>query len=88
MNLRLSAAAADAFNPTLEGLDAKLSKYINDNPVRIDGRPRASGILDTVRSAVAHGVKVPSEFEDKTVIDPLVSFSGLPLLFSLAQAFL
>ncbi|KAH6885045.1 histidine phosphatase superfamily, partial [Coprinopsis sp. MPI-PUGE-AT-0042] len=26
---------------------------------------------DTVRSAVAHGVKVPSEFEDKTVIDPL-----------------
>ncbi|KAH6891918.1 histidine phosphatase superfamily [Coprinopsis sp. MPI-PUGE-AT-0042] len=71
LQIGFAKAAADAFNPTLEGLDAKLSKYINDNPVRIDGRPRASGILDTVRSAVAHGVKVPSEFEDKTVIDPL-----------------
>lgn len=42
------SAAADALNPTLATLDKKLSKFTDGNPVRIDGRPRASGILDTV----------------------------------------
>jgi len=37
--------------------------------MRIDGRPRASGILDTIRAAVAHGINVPPEFEDKSVMD-------------------
>ena len=46
----LETAAAIAWNPTLEPLDEKLSKYIGGNPVRLDGRPRASGILDTVSS--------------------------------------
>jgi hypothetical protein len=41
-------AAAVAWNPTLEPLDEKISKYIGGNPVRLDGKPRASGILDTV----------------------------------------
>jgi hypothetical protein len=45
-------AAADAYNPTLEYLDKRLSKYINGNPIRVDGRPRASGILDTVSATV------------------------------------
>lgn len=42
-------AAAAAYNHTLEPLDKKLSKYLGGNPIRIDGKPRASGILDTVR---------------------------------------
>ena len=46
--LTLETAATIAWNPTLEPLDEKLSKYIGGNPVRLDGRPRASGILDTV----------------------------------------
>lgn len=41
-------AAAAAWNTTLEPLDKKLSKYIGGNPIRLDGKPRASGILDTV----------------------------------------
>jgi hypothetical protein len=45
-------AAADALNPTLATLDKKLSKFIDGNPVRIDGKPRASGILDTVGSLI------------------------------------
>ena len=45
-----SVAAAEAYNHTLEHLDKKISKYIDGNPIRIDGKPRASGILDTVRS--------------------------------------
>ena len=39
-----------------------------------DGSPRASGVLDTIRSASANGVKIPSEFENKTTMDILVSF--------------
>ncbi|KAG5654582.1 hypothetical protein H0H81_000107 [Sphagnurus paluster] len=81
-------SAAAAYNPTLEHLDARLSKYLDGQPVRVDGKPRASGIMDTVstptpilqmmsldgiyrqvRAAIAHGIKVPPEFEDKAVVD-------------------
>jgi len=44
----LETAATIAWNSTLEPLDEKLSKYIGGNTVRLDGKPRASGILDTV----------------------------------------
>lgn len=43
-------AACDKYNPKLAALDEKVSSYIDGNPVRIDGHPRASGILDTVRA--------------------------------------
>ncbi|KAL1743996.1 histidine phosphatase superfamily [Schizophyllum fasciatum] len=59
-------AAAAAYNPSLATLDKKLSKYTG-GPIRVDGRPRASGILDTIRAAAAHGVKVPPEFEERAV---------------------
>jgi len=39
-------------NPTLEPLDKKISKYIGGKPIRIDGSPKASGILETVSSSV------------------------------------
>jgi len=58
-------------NPTLEPLDKKISKYIGGNPVRIDGSPKASGILETIRAATANGVKVPKEFLDPAVMDPI-----------------
>ena len=45
-------AAAVSMNPTLEPLDKKISKYIGGNPIRIDGSPKASGILETVSSAL------------------------------------
>ncbi|KAJ3820409.1 histidine phosphatase superfamily [Lentinula raphanica] len=78
-------AAASAYNHTLEPLDKKISKYIDGHPVRIDGKPRASGILDTIRAATAHNVKVPPEFEEKGVIDVIEKavvaewFAGNPL---------
>lgn len=100
-----SAAAAEAYNHTLEQLDEKVSKYIDGNPIRIDGRPRASGIFDTVktnifsvqshpnirsalqiRAAVAHGIKVPPEFEDESVIDLIVGTNINPIILGL-QAF-
>lgn len=69
----MSPAAASAYNHTLEKLDSKIAKYNDGNPIRVDGRPRASGILDTIRAAVANGVKVPAEFNDPSVIDVIVS---------------
>ncbi|KAF8970225.1 histidine phosphatase superfamily [Flammula alnicola] len=51
-----ATAAAQAYNPSLELLDKKVSKYLNGGPIRI-------------RAAIAHGVKVPPEFEDKSIVD-------------------
>ena len=92
--LMFSTVAATArWNSRLQTLDERLSKYINGNPIRVDGSPRASGILDTVsprkaltrwcsdrelpiqiRSAAAHGFKVPDDFWDPKVIDLIVCF--------------
>jgi hypothetical protein len=44
---------------------------MNDRPIRIDGSPRANGILDTIMVCKAHGIKVPSEFEDVKVLETL-----------------
>ncbi|KAH0834797.1 hypothetical protein J3R83DRAFT_10398 [Lanmaoa asiatica] len=84
-------AAAARWNSRLQTLDKRLSKYIKGKPIRVDGSPRASGILDTVsprkaltswflnirlhtqvRSAAAHGLKVPDDFWDPKVIDLIV----------------
>jgi len=48
----LPPAAAVSMNPALEPLDKKISKYIGGNPIRIDGSPKASGILETVSFAL------------------------------------
>ncbi|KAF8157020.1 histidine phosphatase superfamily [Crassisporium funariophilum] len=69
LQVGFATAAAAAYNHTLEPLDKKVSKYLDGNPIRVDGKPRASGVMDTVRSAIAHGIKVPAEFEDKAIVD-------------------
>jgi len=69
LEIGFAQAAAASWNRVLEPLDKKIGKYIGNNPVRLDGRPRASGIFDTVRSAVANNVSVPREFSEKGVLD-------------------
>ncbi|KAF8317194.1 phosphoglycerate mutase-like protein [Clavulina sp. PMI_390] len=64
-------AAIEKYNPRLAAFNAELSPYINGNPVQIDGKPRASGILDTIRAAKSHGVPVPAVFEDTSIMLPL-----------------
>lgn len=71
LQVAFAKAAATTYNPSLARLDDKLSKYIQGNPVRVDGKPRASGIMDTVRAAIAHGIKVPAEFQDKAIVDTI-----------------
>ncbi|CCO29522.1 hypothetical protein BN14_03536 [Rhizoctonia solani AG-1 IB] len=70
--LAFNLAAAKDNNPNLERLDSKLSKYIGGNPIRIDGRPRLSGILDTIRAADAHGFRIPPEFKDPNTVEIMV----------------
>ncbi|CCA68200.1 related to acid phosphatase ACP2 precursor [Serendipita indica DSM 11827] len=67
-------AAAEKLNPTLKPLDKRLSKYLDGEPVRVDGKPRASGILDTIRAAKAHNIRVPREFNDQSTMD-LIEFA-------------
>ncbi|KAJ1302017.1 hypothetical protein OPQ81_000852 [Rhizoctonia solani] len=69
--LAFNLAAAKDNNPTLKQFDSKLSKYIGGNPIRIDGKPRLSGILDTVRAADAHGIPIPPEFKDPDIVAAL-----------------
>lgn len=68
LELQFAEAAVAVWNPRLQPLDKKVSRYIGGRPLRLDGTPRASGILDTVRSAAAHGFRVPPEFMDDNVI--------------------
>ncbi|KAI0776494.1 histidine phosphatase superfamily [Irpex lacteus] len=69
LEIGFAKAAAAAWNHALEPLDERIGRYIGNNPVRLDGRPRASGIFDTVRSAMANNVSVPKEFHEKGVMD-------------------
>ncbi|KAG2139336.1 histidine phosphatase superfamily [Suillus clintonianus] len=68
LELQFAEVAVAIWNSRLEPLDKKVSKYIGGRPLRLDGTPRASGILDTVRSAAAHGFRVPPEFSEDSVI--------------------
>ncbi|TCD67802.1 hypothetical protein EIP91_011930 [Steccherinum ochraceum] len=72
LQIGFAKAAAQTWNSTLEPLDEKISKYIGGNPIRLDGKPRASGILDTVKAAQAHSISVPGEFKEKGVLDVIV----------------
>jgi acid phosphatase len=64
-----SKLAASIHNPQLALLDDRLSPHLEGALPRVDGHPRLSGILDTVRASKAHGIPIPSVFEDKDVVD-------------------
>lgn len=43
----------------------------NRSPLRIDSKPRANGILDTIYVSRAHGIRTPVEFQDPLVLKTL-----------------
>lgn len=63
--------AAKVHNPSLEPLDSRLSPVCGGSPPRIDGHPRLNGILDTVKAASAHGIKVDPVFKDPKVAETM-----------------
>jgi len=62
LQAEFAALAAKEHNPKLAHLDHRLSQFNDDRPIRVDSKPRLSGVLDTVRAAYAHGLSVPPEF--------------------------
>lgn len=55
-------AMAEKYNPELAKLEG-VSKYIDGRPLKIDGSPRASGVLDTVSEYGHSGIlPVPHKF--------------------------
>ncbi|KAF2665590.1 phosphoglycerate mutase-like protein [Microthyrium microscopicum] len=65
---------ADRHNtsPALQHATKLIGKYV-EGDVRVDGKPRLSGILDTVNATLAHGplTRLPSEFYDPQLRDTL-----------------
>lgn len=64
LELIVNVAATEKYNPKLAALNEQLSPYIDGNPVRIDGKPRASGILDTVSF---DDLSLPRSFDNNLV---------------------
>jgi acid phosphatase len=68
LDREFSKFAAEIHNPRLASLDTLLSPQLEGALPRVDGHPRLNGILDTVRAAKAHGLTIPSIFEDERVM--------------------
>ncbi|UZJ52146.1 hypothetical protein CBS101457_001466 [Exobasidium rhododendri] len=68
LDREFSKLAAHIHNPRLSSLDAILSPQLEGALPRVDGHPRLNGILDTVRASKAHGIVIPSVFEDEKVM--------------------
>lgn len=61
--------------PEMAYLNKKIGKWMpTETPtIAVDGRPRLSGIMDTVNATLAHGndTRLPNEFYDKKVRDDI-----------------
>lgn len=71
LDAQFSRTVASLLNPSLEEHDPILSPHLGGVPARVDGHPRLSGILDTVRAATAHGFEVPEVFTRPEVVKSL-----------------
>ncbi|WFD33980.1 acid phosphatase [Malassezia cuniculi] len=61
---RFERSAAELYNPQLAALDSVISPHNNGRPPRVDGQPRLSGLIDTIRVAQAHNIPIPEPFKD------------------------
>ena len=66
---KFAAQAIRLYNPLLEQFDADIAPHNNGSPARLDSHPRLSGLIDTVRSADAHGIPTPAIFHDEFAKD-------------------
>lgn len=59
-----SVKAAVEWDPKLKISSQILSKWIPDG-ITVNGRPKATGIFDTITSCIANGIGLPSELMDE-----------------------
>lgn len=69
-----TARAAQRWNESedMEYVNRKIGKWMPDGSkrIKIDGKPRLSGIMDTINASMAHGdgTKLPKEFYDEKML--------------------
>lgn len=71
LDSQFSRTVASLLNPSLQQYDPVLSPHLAGVGPRVDGHPRLSGILDTVRAATAHGFPVPKVFSEQEMLRSL-----------------
>ncbi|WFD42613.1 acid phosphatase [Malassezia psittaci] len=71
MLAKFADQAASLYNPALAQFDKHIAPHNNGQGPRVDGRPRLSGLIDTARSAIAHGVPAPIPFLDEEIMDQM-----------------
>lgn len=56
-------------SPEMQHLKDRIGKWVPDGHIAVDGRPRLSGIMDTVNATLAHGpaTRLPAEFYEEEV---------------------
>lgn len=63
--------AAKEWNPILTGKASEiLGKYV-DAPVRIDGNPRLSGLMDTINATRGNNLPLPAALQDKELLETM-----------------
>lgn len=68
---KFAKQAAFIYNPRLEALDVHIAPHNSGNGPRVDGRPRLSGLIDTARAALAHGIPTPLPFLNEEIMQQM-----------------
>lgn len=71
LDAQFSSTVASLLNPSLQQYDPVISPHLGGIAPRVDGHPRLSGVLDTIRAASAHGYAVPEIFTRPEVVETL-----------------
>ncbi|KAI8985872.1 histidine phosphatase superfamily [Pilobolus umbonatus] len=67
LSRQFQKTVADMMKDELKSISERLKPYVKE--VSLDSHPSANGILDTVISAKVHGLKVPSDIDNKLLED-------------------
>lgn len=65
---RFERSASELYNPQLAAFDPLIAPHNNGRPPRVDGQPRLSGLIDTIRVAQAHHIPIPKPFADPNIM--------------------
>ncbi|CCG84574.1 protein of unknown function [Taphrina deformans PYCC 5710] len=71
LSVEYAKKAADEWNPILAGhVTDVLGRYV-DAPVRVDGHPRLSGLMDTINATRGNDLELPAELLDAEMLDTM-----------------
>ena len=68
---KFAAKAAQNWNPILAGHTSDVLKKFIEPPLRVDGKTRLSGYMDTINAAKGNELPVPPEFNDEEMLETM-----------------